>query len=352
MTDSAIIDEVDLALVSALQNAPRAPWAVIGKAIEVSAVTAARRWERLRTLGLAWVTAYGGSFVHRHHCVAFIGLDCEPGRVPDIAAELALQPQIASVEHTSGRQDLLLSVMLDGLSDLSRLHTNVLGRLPGVRAVHSEIVTRFFTEGSRWDLRAISREQRDAVRPQAVSYGTDTDPVPAAGDRELLLALGADGRMSYGELARCTGMSESTARRRVSRLLATRTVVPRCELADSCSPYPVFVTYRANVPSDALARVGPSLAALPEVRMCAATTSQHNLVVNGWVRSIPDTLRLESQLAERFPELSVVDRSLTLANTKRMGWILNGAGRAVRHVPIDLWQEPGATGATARPTRP
>ncbi|RFC75393.1 Lrp/AsnC family transcriptional regulator [Streptomyces sp. AcE210] len=341
MTDSATVEELDLALVSALQNAPRASWAVVAKAVEISPVTAARRWERLRAQGLAWVTAYGGSFVHRHHCVAFVGLDCEPGRIPVIAAELARHPQISSVEHTSGPQDLLLNVMVDGLADLSRMHTDVLGRLPGVRAVHSAIVTHFFTEGSRWDLRAISREQRDVVRPPVAQAG-DSDPVPADGDRELLIALGADGRMGYGELARRAGMSESTARRRVSRLLTTRTVVPRCELAHSFSPYPVFVTYRANVPSDALARIGPALAALPEVRMCAATTSQHNLVVNGWVRSIPDTQRLEAHLTERFPELSVVDRSLTLANTKRMGWVLDEAGRAVRHVPIDLWQRPGA----------
>ncbi|WP_241196675.1 AsnC family protein, partial [Streptomyces sp. ADI95-17] len=40
--------ELDLALVDALQAAPRAPWSRIGRALGVDATTAARRWERLR----------------------------------------------------------------------------------------------------------------------------------------------------------------------------------------------------------------------------------------------------------------------------------------------------------------
>ncbi len=85
-------------------------------------------------------------------------------------------------------------------------------------------------------------------------------------------------------------------------------------------------------------RVGPALATLPQVRMCASVASRHNLVVNTWVRSIPDSHRFESYVSQRFPEITVTGRSITLANTKRMGWILDNAGRAVRHVPIDLWQ--------------
>ncbi|MFD4948831.1 Lrp/AsnC family transcriptional regulator [Streptomyces sp. NPDC058239] len=344
MTDSAtgLLDELDLSLVNALQTAPRAPWARVGRAIEVSPVTAARRWERLRAQGLVWVTAYGGAFVNHHHCVAIVGVDCEPGRIPAISAALAEQPQIASIEHTAGHHDLSLNVMVNSLADLSRLHTEVLGRLPGVRATHSRIVTRFFTEGSRWDIRAISRDQREAVRSGAPPAVGDVDPAPAEADRELLLALGADGRAGYGELARRTGMSESTVRRRVAWMVRTGAALPRCEVAHTYSPYPVFATFHANVPSDALARIGPALAALPEVRMCAATTSNHNLVINSWVRSTPDVLRLESYIAERFPEIAVADRSLTLGNPKRMGWILDEAGRAVRHVPIDLWRRPGA----------
>ncbi|WP_433260309.1 Lrp/AsnC family transcriptional regulator [Actinosynnema sp. CS-041913] len=341
MKDSATLDELDLLLINALQVAPRAPWAVIAKAVETSPVTAARRWLRLRSEGLAWVTAYGGPFVCRDHCLAFIDVDCVPAAVPRTARRLADLPCVASVEHASGRQDLLLTVMVSGLDGLARLHTDVLGRLPGVTAVRSHIVTRFFTEGASWEIGAIGRNQRDAIRNATPHADGGTVPTPDADDRKLLLALGADGRMSYRDLADRTGMSESTVRRRLSKLYRGNTILARCEVAQSLSPYPVFVTYHATVDSHIQERIGRALATLPEIRMCAAVTSQHNLVINGWVRSIPDSHRLESYISQRFPEVTVTGRSITLANTKRMGWILDTTGRAVRHVPIDLWRQHG-----------
>jgi DNA-binding Lrp family transcriptional regulator len=337
-------DEIDLAVVNALQSAPRASWSLVGEALGLSPVTVARRWERLRAAGLVWVTAYGGDFVYRHHVLAFIEVDCVASRLPAIMAGLAEQPQIASIEHTSGRQDLLLTVMVADLAALSLLHTQVLGRLDGITAVRSQIVTELLTEGSRWDLRTLDREQQRVLRARDDSV-RDADPTPSTEDRALILALGTDGRLGYGELAERTGMSESTARRRTNRLLRTGVVVPRCEIAHTRSGFPVFVTYRLNVPSEALTRVGAGLAAIPSVRMCAATASTHNLVVNGWVRSIPDSRRLEEFMAARFPEITVTDRSVTLANMKRMGRILDGEGRAVRAVPIDLWLRPQPTEA-------
>ncbi|MFF0630508.1 AsnC family transcriptional regulator [Streptomyces sp. NPDC004296] len=341
MKFSADMDETDLALVTALQSAPRAPWTLVGRALGISPVTAARRWARLREAGLAWVTAYGGDFVAQHHVVAFVEVDCVPSRLSSVVAGLVERPQVASVEHTSGRQDLLLTVLVSDLAALSQLLTEVIGRLDGVLATRSQIVTELLTEGSRWDLRALDRDQRQVMRDGRHDLAVqEPDPTPAPEDISLMLALGCDGRLSYQELAQRTGMSESTTRRRTSRLLRTGVLLPRCEIAHSRSNYPVFVTYRMNVPSAALARVGSGLSGVPSVRMCAAISSTHNLAVNGWVRSVPDSRRLEEYLVGRFSEITVIDRSLTLANFKRMGWILDAEGRAMRPIPIDLWRSP------------
>ncbi|WP_331772377.1 Lrp/AsnC family transcriptional regulator (plasmid) [Embleya sp. NBC_00888] len=331
-----ILDETDLALVNALQTAPRASWTLIGQALGMSAVTAARRWERLRSRGLAWVTAYGGPFVLQVNCSAYVEVDCHPARVRAVTERLVRDPRITGIEHVSGGTDLLLTVMVADLTALSRLAIEVIGAQEGVTAIRSMIATHLFTEGSRWDLRSLDPHQRGLLRP-----GDDT---PSAGigtvapeDRSLLIALGADGRLGYGELAEATGMSESTVRRRVTRMLREGSVVPRCEIAHSVSGFPVFVHYLANVPSADLARVGASIAAVAEVRMCAAIAARHSLLITAWVRSIPDTRRLEAQLAERFPELTIEDRWLTLANAKRMGHLLDPEGRNTGFVPMDIW---------------
>ncbi|MDI2128452.1 Lrp/AsnC family transcriptional regulator [Yinghuangia seranimata] len=331
------LDETDLALVNALQAAPRASWTLVGQALGISAVTAARRWERLRSRGLAWVTAYGGPVVQDTTCTAYVEVDCLPSHLRAVTARLVRDPHIAGVEHVSGGTDLLLTVMAADLTALSRLVVDVVGAQEGVTSVRSMIATHLFTEGSRWDLRSLDPRQRGMLRPAGGEASAAGTAVLAPEDRPLLIALGRDGRLGYGDLAEATGMSESTVRRRVTRMLANGTAIPRCEIAQSVSGFPTFVHYLATVPSAELGRVASSISAVAEVRMCAAIAARHALLIIAWVRSIPDTLRLEAQMAERFPELVIEDRRLTLANPKRMGHLLDAEGRSVDFVPMDVW---------------
>ncbi|MET7782244.1 AsnC family protein [Streptomyces mirabilis] len=57
-SSTPLVDETDLALVHALQIAPRAPWTAVGQALGIDPMTAARRWARLTGTGCAWVTCY------------------------------------------------------------------------------------------------------------------------------------------------------------------------------------------------------------------------------------------------------------------------------------------------------
>ncbi|MFI6288203.1 Lrp/AsnC family transcriptional regulator [Streptomyces sp. NPDC051018] len=138
------VDELDLALINALQLDPRAPWSRVGTALGVDPVTAARRWSRLAEEGIAWVTAHPG----RLPVVAFIEVDCEAGWVPATAATLARWPHVVSVEHTSGAHDLLLTVMLPGLNALSRFVRDSVGTVNGVRATRTQLITKVYALGA------------------------------------------------------------------------------------------------------------------------------------------------------------------------------------------------------------
>ena len=50
------VDELDLAVVNCLQLSPRASWTLVGEALDVDPVTVARRWQRLSSAGIAWVS--------------------------------------------------------------------------------------------------------------------------------------------------------------------------------------------------------------------------------------------------------------------------------------------------------
>lgn len=62
-----------------------------------------------------------------------------------------------------------------------------------------------------------------------------------------------------------------------------------------------------------------------------------NLLLGVWLRSLTDLQRLEAALT---PQPQVLDRSIGQRTVKRMGRLLDDAGRAAGHVPVDPWAPP------------
>ncbi|GAA1235113.1 AsnC family transcriptional regulator [Kitasatospora nipponensis] len=344
MTGAAVtVDELDLALVNALQLRPRAPWSLLGPTLGISPVTAARRWHRLSRAGIAWVTAYGLPHPEDRGCVAYLDLDCAPDRIGQTADQLAEDPHVMSIEHHSQGCDLVVTAAFTDLAALSRYTTERLGRLPGVTSVRVHLATAFYAEGIRWRLDSLDPAQRSELHDD---HPPGHGPTPGSRvevreeDRELLIRLGVDGRMDQAALAAATGLAPTTARRRLERLAACDAIRFRCEIAARDAGRPILATFRADLPPERLDEVGPQLARLPEVRLCVAVTGPHNLVLSVWQRSLADVQRLETALARRFPDLRVAERRVSLRTVKRMGRILDADGRAVRAVPMDIWRDP------------
>lgn len=334
------LDELDLSLINTLQIDPRAPWTRIGQALDLDPVTAARRWSRLTETGAAWITAQP---VWRHHsrtCLAYVELDCEAGQALQVANTLAEIPHVLTVEHTSGDRDLLCTVAVPDLPTLSRLQLESMGILAGVRAIRSQLVTELHSQAGEWRLRALDAEQRARLeRGKRESSGTRREI--SIDDRRLIMLLGADGRASLTDLAAALDLSVSTVRRRLTGLLASGDLVLRCEVAQSLSGWPVSTWIWAHVPPDDRTTVPSLLNALPEIRACLGLTGgSANLCFNVWLRSLHDARRLEALLARTVPNLTVLDRAVVLRFVKRMGRILDPAGRSVRAVPLDIWSDP------------
>ncbi|WP_052866820.1 Lrp/AsnC family transcriptional regulator [Streptomyces niger] len=336
--ESAALSETDLALVEALQVAPRAPWTRIAAAVGIDATTAARRWNWLVRGGLAWMTAYAAP---PGMPVAYIDVACRPDRLHDVGARLSATPHVFSIERTAGPYQLLLYVIARDLTDLDAFVTDCLGRTDGVRdgvsAVRVSLRSRTYREGSGWLVHALDSEQRRRLAPRDEHPAPRHVPrhVPPLGeaDARLLRALGGDGRRPCAELARECALSETTVRRRLARLQRHPDVHFRCDVAQRAAGWPVIATYRLSVPADELAATGAALAALRETRLCVAVTGTANLLLSTWVRSTAECHALETRIRRRFPHLRVTERELTLHTLKRMGRLLDPQGRAIGHVP-------------------
>ncbi|MGW0994257.1 Lrp/AsnC family transcriptional regulator [Streptomyces sp. NPDC002520] len=334
----ADLDELDLSLLNALQVAPRVPWSLIGEALEVDAATASRRWAKLSRSGRAWMSVYPGVRDLTQINIAFIEVACEAGAALRVAAELAAERRVSTVEHTTGDHDLLLTVHMPSLAALSEFLLTGVGVIAGVRSTRAHLATTVLVEGSSWRLRTLDAAQKRRLE-QAVRIPAPQRPRARLSRRDLELAeeLAPDGRASYSDLAARLGLGVSTVRRRVDALLADGSVVVRCEVAQPLSGWPVSASLWGRVPPARLGHAARKLAAMPETRLCTAVTgSRPNLLLAVWLRGVGDMQRLETVLGEQVPELEVVDRALSLRHVKRMGWLLDEQGCAQRHVPLSF----------------
>ncbi|MFD4374843.1 Lrp/AsnC family transcriptional regulator [Streptomyces sp. NPDC058486] len=332
--------ELDLALVEALQSAPRATWTQLGQALGVDATTVARRWERLRSEGLAWVTAYEPP---RHATVAYVEVRCRARQFESVSQALTRLPWVFGVDETAGDFDLFLSVAATDLYSLGKAVHGTIGRLRGVVATHTCLGLTLFGEGSNWRTRAMEPASRALLPESGIrtheardTYSTHTRTRLGPQDAALRAALGHDGRLGYKELAAAIGMSEYTARRRLHRMLRDREITLRCDFAHSLAGYRAVALYRAVVPHPHLDQTGAALARMEQVRLCASVSGPHNLLVMVWVHDLDGISTFENHLADRFPHLEVKDRTLTLHCPKRMGRLLDPVGRAIGHVPLAL----------------
>ncbi|TDD88504.1 Lrp/AsnC family transcriptional regulator [Actinomadura darangshiensis] len=339
MQTSATLDELDHLLVTALQTAPRADWRRIGAVLGVDASTAARRWARLTSSGLAWLSCFPVAVDWMTPVVAFIEVDCVPGRLHHVAAEIAEDPHVFNLEHVTGGRDLLLTVVLRDNAELARYVGFRLGRLDGVTAARTQLATTLHTEGSRWRLDRLGEDQRDVLLGGRPRGGGDRGL--RREDQGLARLLAQDCRQPVSRLAERTGLSPTTVRRRLARLDRAGALMYRCEVARSLSGWPATVYLWATAPPDEAARVAGRLIGMRETRLCASLSGSRNLLFAVWLRSVERVQSFEAELCRRFPQLAITDRSVALWQLKLAGRLLDPQGRHLRTVPFWTWDDPG-----------
>ncbi|WP_345669550.1 Lrp/AsnC family transcriptional regulator [Streptomyces similanensis] len=339
MLDSATVSELDLALVHALQVRPRAAWTDLAPLLGATAVTLARRWERLTAEGLAWVSAVPGPAFPRGGCTAFVFVRCAPAARERLAGRLARLREAVTVELVApGRADLMLDVLTPDLAGAARFLGEELAVLPDVLDVECVFATSLYAEGSRWRLGSLDAAQLSALNRSGGADGAG-GPVSdlTASDHVLLDALVADGRTRLTELADLIGSSAATVRRRLGRLTASGIVAFRCDIAPAVSGLPLSVTFRGRAPASDVNRLHRTLATLPECRLLAAVTGSANVLATYWLRDIGSVQQRETAACAQLPSLDVTERVLGMRTVKRMGHLLDDDGRRVGVCPIRPW---------------
>lgn len=339
MQESVTVSEQDMQLVAALQISPRASFAQLADVLGVSPATLSRRWGRLSAEGLAWVLATPSARFVTTGCIAYVEVRCRPSTREQAATTLSLEPAIASVDLTAGPSDLILSIATSDLPALSRYLIERIDKVPGVLSTNTFLATHGYRQGGDWRLSSLAPRQ---VNSLAVGSQADEPLLELTSfDRNLLLALGEDGRMSHADLADRTGSSPATVRRRMSRLLRSRAVGMRCDICAPAFGWPVSSYISARVTSGRLSTVASAIAKLPQVRLVTTVTGSVNIFMSMWLSSIDALTHAEERIGSAYPDWRVVDRIVVLHAMKRAGRLLDQYGRSVGTVPM-VYSEPSS----------
>ncbi|MGW6690522.1 Lrp/AsnC family transcriptional regulator [Streptomyces sp. NPDC054961] len=344
--DSAIsaIDDMDRALVHALQLAPRASWELLGPVLGARPDTLARRWERLTGSGEAWLTGLGLRSGTKPPCLAWVEVTCAAGTSHGVGDALVADPHTLGVEHTTGGRDLLAFVAVPDLPTLYRYLAARVQRIPGVVGTRTSMVTAVHYAPDRWRLDQLTPGQINLLTGRTRRWAAAAVPsVPAPlqeEDRPLVRALASDARRSVASLAREFDMSETTVRRRLTRLESGQSLRYSCTLAAGLSGWPVSATLWAEAAEYEVADCAAAAAGLRETRTCMSVSGPWNFMISARLRTVEDLSRYTSDLTRRLPGLRVTDSAVALQVRKTEAQELDRHGHRVRTVVPDIWSDP------------
>ena len=281
-------DELDLRLLSALAVDGRASFSRIAAVLGVSDQTVARRYRRL--------CAEGGLRVVVMRDADRLGEDqwmlrvrCAPASALAIADALAKRPDTNWVGLASGGTEVLCMTRPRSAGDHADLLLGKLPRTPSVVEIRAhQLLHRFYGGAQSWIAKfdALTAAETEALRPR-VAPAPDRVRITAE-DGPLLAALERDGRATYPELQRATGLTESAAKRRLATLLASGAVFVDSEFDPGILGHPVGALLWITAAPAALHSVGQALAGHTRIAHAAAATGPCNILATVLAESTAD----------------------------------------------------------------
>lgn len=316
--DDVTLDAVDRGLVHALRIDGRAPFSRIGAVLGVSENTVARRYRRLRSSGvLRVVGAVNGPRLG--HTSWTIRLRCTPDAAGAIAGALAARDDTSFVHLLSGGTEISCNTQTRSADERDALLLEKLPRTRRVIGVSAHLLLRSYALPGTWLGPAVlSEDQAARLRPPAPDDAAQPVEVGDA-DRALLAALAADGRAGHAELARATGWSESTVRRRAEALRGAGVLQYQVDIEPARLGFHAEARLWTSVRPSALQDVATAMAAHPEVSFVALTTGPTNLVAVVNCRDTEDLARYLTERVAPLDGIATMETAPVIRTVKRAG---------------------------------
>ncbi|MFI9504386.1 Lrp/AsnC family transcriptional regulator [Nocardia sp. NPDC052566] len=275
------LDTTERRICAALLARPRATWRELSQQLELSERTVVRRVAPLYADGTLRATVLRDPAYFTELRPMVLRLRCHPSRTRTIAESLARRPDSISVDVIGGGEEICALLFLDGIRARDEL---LLRDLPATSTVLASTAHRVLRGlPSAFDP---TGSERNIVHGSPIGTISPTATL-VGGDFTLIDALARNGRASYAELARQTGMTESTVRRRLDALFTAGALRPATELDLALLGVQAEAFVWITAAPAALDTVVETLGACPQVRMLLAITGNANLLAAVAVSDMP-----------------------------------------------------------------
>ena len=151
-TAPLVIDDVDKAVVEALQEDGRLPYTKLAKQVGLSEAAVRQRVQRLIESGVMQIVAVTDPAMLGFHRNAMVGLEVE-GDLRAVAHDIAAVPEVSYVVVVSGSFDLLMEVVCEDDDHLLTLLNDKIRTVPGVRRTETFTYLRLFKQTYAWGTR-------------------------------------------------------------------------------------------------------------------------------------------------------------------------------------------------------
>jgi DNA-binding Lrp family transcriptional regulator len=311
------LDSPDIALVAALQRAPRASFATLAEVLDAAPSTISRRYARLVGEHLLHVTiSIPWSAMQSDHPSALL-LSCRPGTSPGVASDVARLEGVQSVFLVAGSSDVHAIVHPTG--DIATTLLEDVPAIDGVESTSTGLILGTASRAGDWAIEdVLTPAQVDRLRAPTSS---SVDPPAALRpiERRLLNALIQDGRLSIQDAAQHLGVTRTTASRLLSSLVDSGFARPRVDIEPALLGYPLglFASITSH-PAHAEATLS-RLAEHPAVRFSALVTGEATILAQVALRDERSAREFLTADIGSFEGVQSVSTS-TLLRTVRRNW--------------------------------
>lgn len=335
--DFPVLDELDQRIVMALQLNGRASWKQIAAALRAGESTVTRRGQHLLSSRAVAVTGVLDHLRCGLGISIYLRLRARPGRVLEVAQAVAALAAPRFVTVTIGSFDVAAEVVVGSHRDIMAVVAR-LERVDDVVESESMVVIRKFSAFEEWHPGLLDEPATQLLR----NGGSVTDyahrewvePVRLTSQEfEIARILAQDGRATYSSLAAQTGVSESTAARRVESLVSRGCLRFRTVFESPVIGFDVEFLLWLTVEPSRIEEIGVTLAKQPASRYVSACTGRHNLIVQGVLRSYGDLYEYTTHSIGGLPGVVSAEMTLQVQTLKRAWVPIDAHGRPAPKEP-------------------